>query len=248
MYRSQPYLRQAVFHPDKQPDWQAWPFTVPAVRDVGRIAFHPSVTFFVGENGSGKSTVLEALAQALGFSAEGGSKNVRFQTVENSTSPLHEYLRLIRTPPVPRNHYFLRAESFFNVASYMENIGYTGGYDGRRLHAISHGEAFMALLLNRLKGNGLYLFDEPEAVLSPARQLAALRAIDALAREQSQFIIATHSPILLAYPHARIIRFDADGVSEIAYEDCEHVRLMRDFLNHYPQRLARLLDEEDEES
>lgn len=119
---------------------------------MASIEFHSSVTFFVGESGSGKSTVLEALAQALGFGSEGGSKNVRFQTVENSTSPLHEHLRLIRTPPVPRNHYFLRAESFFNVASYMENIGYTDGYDGRRLHAISHGEAFMALLLNRLKG------------------------------------------------------------------------------------------------
>lgn len=246
MYRSQPYLRQAVLHPDKQPDMRAWPFHLAAVRDIGRMDFHPSVTFFVGENGSGKSTVLEALAVALGFSAEGGTKNTRFQTVENSVSPLHEYLRLIRVPPVPRDYYFLRAESFFNVASYMEGIGYTDGYDGRRLHAISHGEAFMALLLNRLQGNGLYVFDEPEAALSPARQLAALRAIDALARKQSQFIIATHSPILLAYPHARIIRFDADGLSEIAYEDCEHVRLTRDFLNHYPQRVARLLREDED--
>jgi predicted ATPase len=148
--------------------------------------------------------------------------------------------------PEPRDGYFLRAESFFNVATYMDEVGYADTYGVASLHARSHGESFMDLLVNKLRGDGVYLMDEPEAALSPNRQLAALRVIDQLVNAHSQFIIATHSPILLAYPCAKIIRFDASGVSEIAYEDTDHFVVTRDFLNHYPKRLEQLLREDDD--
>ncbi len=241
--RTKPYLLHASFYPDFVPDYDEYPFNIPAVRELENIDFHPNVTFFVGENGSGKSTVLEAIAVALGFGAEGGTKNVQFRTVD-SVSPLHGALRLARGVPQPRDGYFLRAESFFNVASYMDDVGYVDGYGGS-LHAKSHGESFMAVLVNKLKGNGIYLFDEPEAALSPNRQLATLTAIHQLVEDSSQFVIATHSPILLSYPHAKIIQFDSSGVSEVAYEDTEHYAVTRDFLNHYPRRLEQLLSDED---
>ena len=242
--RSKPYLIHAAFRPDVEINFDEYPFNIAAVRDIGNIEFHPNVTFLVGENGSGKSTVLEGIALALGFGAEGGTKNVQFRTVE-SVSPLHKVLRLARGVPVPRDNYFLRAESFFNVASYMDEVGYVDAYGGS-LHTRSHGEAFMAVLLNKLRGNGIYLFDEPEAALSPNRQLACLRALNDLVEASSQLIIATHSPILLSYPHAKIVLFDQSGVSEIAYEDTEHYAVTRDFLDNYPRRLEQLMaDDED---
>ncbi len=237
--RTRPYLIRATFRPDAALDFDRHPFDVPAVRELERIDFHPNVTFLVGENGTGKSTVLEGLAMALGFGPEGGTKNVRFSTVA-SVSGLHEALRLVRGVPVPKDGYFLRAESFFNVASYMDEAGYTTGYGGS-LHARSHGEAFMAVLVHKLRGDGIYLMDEPEAALSPSRQLAALRAIHDLVEAGSQFIIATHSPILLAYPHARIFQFDGSGLAEVAYEDTEHFAITKDFLNAWPRRLRQLL-------
>jgi predicted ATPase len=141
----------------------------------------------------------------------------------------------------PKDGYFLRAESFFNVATYMDEVGYLEGYGNRSLHARSHGEAFMALLTHKFRGHGLYLLDEPEAALSPNRQLAALSAIHQLVQESSQFIIATHSPILQSYPNARILQFDGAGISEVQYEDTEHFSVTRDFLNNYPRRLEQLL-------
>lgn len=243
--RCSPHLLHASFRPDVQLDFDCYPFSIPAVRDLPNIRFHPQVTFFVGENGAGKSTVLEALALALGFGPEGGTRNVQLRTTE-SVSPLHEVLRLARAAPVPRDGYFLRAESFFNVATYMDEVGYIRGYGDKSLHARSHGEAFISLLTDKFKGNGLYLLDEPEAALSPSRQLAALCAIHKLACDASQFIIATHSPILLAYPQARIVLFDASGLTEIGYEDTEHYAVTRDFLSHYPKRVQQLLDEMDD--
>ena len=238
--RSKPYLLHASFHPDAQIDYESYPFNIPAVRELGNIDFHPNVTFFVGENGSGKSTVMEGLAVALGFGAEGGTKNVQFRTAE-SISPLHDSLRLARGVPKPRDGYFLRAESFFNVATYMDETGYLEGYGGKSLHTQSHGESFMAVLVNKLRGDGIYLLDEPEAALSPSRQLAALSAIHQLVEDASQFVIATHSPILLSYPHAKIIQFDGSGVSEVDFEDTEHFAVTRDFLNNYSNRLEQLL-------
>jgi len=238
--RTKPYLLHASFRPDAAIDYDSYPFSIPAVRELGNIRFHSNVTFFVGENGSGKSTVLEGIAIALGFGSEGGTRNVQFRTAE-SISQLHETIRLVRSSPKPRDGYFLRAESFFNVATYMDETGYLQGYGGRSLHTQSHGESFMAVLLNKLRGNGIYLLDEPEAALSPSRQLAALGAIHQLVEDASQFIIATHSPILLSYPHANIIQFDGSGVSEVAYEDTEHFAVTRDFLNNYPRRLEQLL-------
>ena len=241
--RTKPYLLHASFRPDIDIDWDAYPFSIPAVRELGNIDSHPNVTFFVGENGAGKSTVLEGLAVALGFGSEGGTKSVQFRTAD-SVSPLHESLRLARGVPKPTDGYFLRAESFFNVATYMDETGYLQGYGGKSLHTQSHGESFMAVLLNKLRGNGIYFLDEPEAALSPNRQLAALRAIHQLVEDRSQFVIATHSPILLSYPHAKIIQFDQSGISEVAFEDTEHFAVTRDFLNNYPRRLEQLLSDD----
>ena len=225
--RLKPYLLRASLRTDVELDFGSYPFNISAVRDLAKIDFHPNVTFFVGKNGAGKSTVLEAIAIALGFGPERGTKNVQFRTVD-SVSPLHEALRLARAVPQPEDGYFLRAESFFNVASYMDDVGYVQGYGGS-LHARSHGESFMAVLLEK-----------------PNRQLDALSAIPQLVEDSSQFVIAMHSPVLLSYPHARIIQFDQAGLSEVTYEDTEHYAVTRDFLNNYPRRLEQLLADGEE--
>ncbi|MGF6607274.1 putative ATPase [Paraburkholderia sp. WSM4175] len=237
-----PYLQQVSLRDDLEFDFEAFPLSLPAVRELGTLEFHPDVTFFVGENGSGKSTVVEAIAVALGFGPEGGTKSVQFRTAD-TVSSLHAMLRLIKSFRKPSDSYFLRAESFYNVATYMDEVDYLKGYGGRSLHKVSHGESFMATISNKLRGNGLYIMDEPESALSPTRQLAALSAIHKLVQDESQFIIATHSPILLAYPRAKIYQFDSSGIYEIDYEDTEHYAITRDFLNHYSKRLGDLLED-----
>lgn len=243
MLTAKPYLREVSLRQDFGIDFDQYPFNIPSVQLMNTVQFHPDVTFLVGENGSGKSTILEGIALALGYGPEGGTVNVQFQTAE-SVSSLHRALRLGRSFKKPQDGYFLRAESFFNVATYMDKVGYLGGYGDRSLHARSHGESFMALLTEKLRGKGLYLLDEPEAALSPNRQLAALAAIHHLVQDDSQFIIATHSPILLAYPNARILQLDESGLSEVHYENTEHYAVTRDFLNNYPRRLEQLLSDE----
>lgn len=239
-FAAKPYLQRIWTDFGSDVDAGAFPFNVPAVRDLQQIEFHADVTFFVGENGSGKSTVLEAIALMLGFGVEGGPMSIQLLDTLGERSALARHLRMSRSVRRPKYGYFMRAESFFNVATYMDKeIGST--YGGRQLHARSHGEAFMSVLLDKFRSDGLYLLDEPEAALSPNRQLAALRAIDQLVQQRSQFIIVTHSPILLAYPNAKILAFDACGISEIAYEDTEHYAVTRDFLNHYPRRIEQLL-------
>jgi predicted ATPase len=243
--RDRPYLQQAQFRPGAEINFEDYPFNIPAIRNLEKVLFHVNVTFLVGENGSGKSTILEALAVSLGLGAEGGTKNTQFHT-SNTVSPLHNALRLIRGVPKPKDAYFLRAESFYNVATYMDEVGYLDAYGGKSLHRQSHGESFMAVLLNKLRGNGIYLLDEPEAALSPSRLLAALCAIHNLVNESSQFIIATHSPILLAYPHAKIVQLDGFGVREVSLNDTEHFSVTRDFLNNHEARLRDLLNGADD--
>jgi predicted ATPase len=228
--------------------FDAYPFSLPAVRQLDKLAFHPSVTFFVGENGSGKSTLLEAIAICCGFNAEGGSKNFNFGTRE-SHSPLHQYLRIAKGFRKPRDGFFLRAESFYNVASEIDRLadGIINSYGGKSLHEQSHGESFMSLLVHRLGGNGLYILDEPEAALSPQRQMAALAHIHRLVRRGSQFIIATHSPILMAYPDATIYSCSGEGIEAVDYFDTEHYKVTHDFLANPKRMLDVLLADADDE-
>jgi predicted ATPase len=244
---SKQYIAEIRLKREAVGSFDKYPFSLAAVRPLERLELHPAVTFFVGENGSGKSTLLEAIAVACGFNAEGGSKNFRFGTRE-SHSELHRYLSVARGVPRPRDGFFLRAESFFNVATEIEKLDAEPGagppigpsYGQRPLHEQSHGESFLALLLNRFRGEGLYLLDEPEAALSPSRQLSVITRIHDLVQENSQFIIATHSPILMAYPHAFIYAFSFKGIERIVYEKTEHYRVTRDFLSN-PKRMLHVL-------
>ena len=243
------FVRSVVLRREKVASFDQYPFSLPAIKSLQQIDLHAKVTFFVGENGSGKSTLLEAIAVALGFNAEGGSKNFRFGT-RRSHSVLNEYLRIVKGVKRPRDGFFLRAESFFNVATEIEKLDaepsfgppVIDSYGGRSLHEQSHGESFLALMLERFGGRGLYILDEPEAALSPQRQLAVLSRIHDLVLDDSQFIVATHSPILMAYPDACIYRCDKDGLTQVDYQDTDHFKVTRDFLAN-PERMLRVLME-----
>jgi predicted ATPase len=237
-----PYLIDITLLRDSIPSFDEYPFCLPAIRDLRTLEFHPDVTFFIGENGTGKSTLMEAIAQLLRYNPEGGNKNTLFSTRETHSN-LYKYLRPGKSYKTPTDGYFLRAESFYNVASYVDDIGYMEGYGGKSLHAQSHGESFLALLNNKFRGNGLYLLDEPEAALSPSRQLSALAVIHRLVKSNSQFIIATHSPIIMAYPKARIYQFSETGIHEIEYEETEHYKISKDFFNRRELMLSVLLEE-----
>ena len=235
-----PYLQKITIDWQSIDDPKIYPFSIPAIASIEDISFHPDVTFIAGENGAGKSTLIEAIAIAMGFGPEGGTKNVKIRSADD-VSTLSNHIKLAKSYKRPKDGYFLRAESFYNVATYMDELNYLEGYGGKSLHARSHGEAFFSALTEKLRGNGLYIFDEPEATLSPGRQMAALTAIHDLVTTESQFIIATHSPILMAYPNAKILLLDEHGLSEIEYENTEHYRVTRDFLNRYPAMLKHLL-------
>jgi predicted ATPase len=241
MHKPKPYIRS--IHLKAGFNKKSYPFTIPAVAHLDNMQFHEDVTFFVGENGSGKSTVLEAIAMVMGFSAQGGTRNVRIDDAGGS-SGLHEFVNAKKSYAHPKDYYFLRAESFYNIASYMDEVGYLDSYGGKSLHLQSHGESFMATLVNKFRGKGLYLLDEPEAALSPSKQLAALVRIHDLVQDGSQFIIATHSPVLLSYPSSKIIVFDSDGVRQVEYEQTEHYSITRDFLNNYKRRLDQLFSDD----
>ncbi len=212
---------------------------IEAIKGLEEIAFTSPITFFVGENGSGKSTVLEAMAIACGFNPEGGSRNYRFSTYD-SHSELCEAMRVVRGFRRPGWGYFLRAESFYNVATKEEDY-VDALHPSQRFHEKSHGESFLAIAQTQLKPNGLYFLDEPEAALSPQRQLTLLAEIDECAREESQFIIVTHSPILLGIPGARILTFDSGQVHDCAYEETDSYQVTEMFINNRRQILTRLI-------
>lgn len=212
----------------------------------GGLYFERAVTFIVGENGTGKSTLLEAIAAAMGFNPEGGGRNFTFST--NAThSELWEYIDTLKTV-APNDGYFLRAESLYNLASNIDEMDslpsfdppVIKGYGGVSLHRQSHGESFLSLIQNRLGGGGLYIFDEPESALSPMRLLTLLSEIDRLAKAESQLIIATHSPILMAYPSAEIIELKEGGIRKTQYKETEHYKITKQFLDD-PERILRHL-------
>lgn len=235
-----PFLLEFRLRREEVEDFSHYPFALPAIRDLETLEFHPKVTFFVGENGSGKSTLMEAIAVALGINPEGGSKHFNFST-RNSHSHLGNYLTPRRGSSREEDGYFLRAESFYNVATNIEQLDVGHNYGPRALHEQSHGESFLALAIHRLKRNGIFLMDEPEAALSPLRQLGMLKIFHELVTNRnSQLIIATHSPILMAYPDAWIYDLSSGKPTLIDYESTEHYNLTRDFLNNYRKYLDEI--------
>lgn len=243
------YLRSIKLNRESIPSFNKYPFRLPSVKGLEELSFHPNVTFLIGENGMGKSTLLEAIAVALGFNPEGGSFNFNFSTYD-SHSPLSNYLKIIRGIDKPKDGFFLRAESFYNVASNIEELDKEIGgrriidsFGGVSLHEQSHGEAFFATFLHRFSGNGIYILDEPEAALSPLRQMSMLTRIHDLVNDHSQFIIATHSPIIMAYPDAKIVEFTEDGIRESKLEDTNHYRIMKQFFEDKNRMLYHLLKE-----
>ena len=241
------YIR-SLYIKEKPPEC-SYLSSLPVVKNLQKLKelrFTSNVTFLVGENGTGKSTLLEAIAVSTGFNAEGGTRNFRFSTADTH-SELNEYITVVKGLH-PRDGFFLRAESFYNVASYIDELdrepsfgGFViDGYGGISLHEQSHGESFLALVKNRFGGNGIYLLDEPEAALSPSRQMTLMVLMNELVRENSQFIIATHSPILMAFPDAQVIELTEDDIRTVPYRQTEHFQLTRRFLNN-PEKMLEML-------
>lgn len=241
--RSEPFLR-GVNSLDEKWDPSGYPFNVKAFSRGIHLELRSRVTFFVGENGSGKSTLLEGIAECCGFNPEGGSRDHHYATFADR-SPLAQALRLSWLPKVTEG-FFLRAESFYNFATYIEQVSNLLPYGGKSLHEQSHGESFLALFVNRFE-QGIYILDEPEAALSPLRQLSFLRIIHELERSNhAQFLISTHSPIILGYPGAVLFSLDGESIEETTYEETQHYQLTRDFLN-CPERYFKSLFETPEE-
>lgn len=247
----------------KVTDEDSYVFSLPAIKNLNQLDMSKKVTFFVGENGTGKSTLLEAIAVNMGFNPEGGTRNFNFASNETH-SLLYKYLTVVKGVKRPKDGFFLRAESFYNVATEVDRLkkitlasyflgeaavpsdsdnSFLNDYGGKSLHNQSHGESFMSLVLNRFKGNSLYILDEPEAALSPTRQLSLLVQINELVKQNCQFIIATHSPILLAYPNADIFVLNDNDIKLTKYEDTEHYTITKQFLNNPMQMLKYLFEE-----
>jgi len=239
--RNTSYVRYVELIGDRIDSFSDYPFCLPAVKTLDILPLHPNVTFFVGENGTGKSTLLEAIAICWGFNPEGGTNNFRFSS-HASHSDLWKYIRLVREAQRPLDGFFLRAESFYNVATYIDELEIINSYGGRSLHEQSHGESFFAAFMNRFSGQGLYILDEPEAALSPLRQMALLSRIHELVKANSQFIIATHSPIIMAYPDSLIYQLSEDGFTETTYEETDNYQIVKDFITDRRKMLQILLD------
>lgn len=226
-----------------------FPFNLAFINNFQELKLHPNVTYIIGENGMGKSTLLEGIAICYGFNPEGGTLNFNFSSYD-SHSTLDEHLRLVKGVNRAKDHFFFRAETFYNVATNIEDLDKEPGlgpkiidsYGGKSLHEQSHGESFFSAFIERFQGNGLYILDEPEAALSPLRQMSMLARINELVNQGSQFIISTHSPIIMAYPNAKIIQLTEDGMSESTLEDTLHYSLMKQFFedkDHFLHHLFR---------
>lgn len=230
------YIRKITLKKEEIPNLEEYPFNIKVLKNFNALEIKSPVTFLIGENGTGKSTLIEALAIACGLNPEGGTQNFSFLT-KNTHSNLYKYISLNKIG-IPETKYFLRAESFYNVSSEIvrlkEEDSYYNIYDyyGGNLHECSHGESFIKLVKNRFTKNGLYILDEPEAALSPSRQMTLLALINDLVNEGSQFIIATHSPILIAYRNGTIYDLD-NNFKEISYTDTEIYKVYKMFLDRY---------------
>jgi len=234
-------------------DFKKYPFSLHIIKNLKRIEFPTQVTFFVGENGTGKSTILEGIAENVGFGAEGGNKNIEFKTSREETYLAAKSLAnsfTLSWRNKPKDGYFFRAESFFNVANYIDLLAKNTGadiynfYGGKSLHEQSHGESFLSFFSSRLTNGGFFILDEPEAALSPQHQLCLMRIIHDMRKESNpQFIIATHSPILLAYPNATIYSCDGDTLTKIKYTDTQHYQITKDFLDNPSRYLHHLFQD-----
>lgn len=239
-------LKKLTLRRDCVQNWEVYPFSVPAIHGLTELAFRSRICFLAGENGSGKSTLLEAIAAHYGFGREGGTRSFRNDSTESNRSiePLVKALRLSFDKRTGAG-FFLRAESLFNVASHVDELALTTFYGGPSLHTRSHGETFFTLMDLKFRRNGLFLLDEPEAALSPQRQLSFLVLIHDVLRKfkDAQFIISTHSPVLLAYPKAQILSFDEGKIQEIEYEQTGSFQVVHNFLNNREQFLEELFAE-----
>lgn len=231
-------------------DKESYIAELPAVKflaEGGKIDTSAPVTVFVGENGTGKSTLLEGIAVAFGFNPEGGSRNFDFSTAATH-SGLFKHISLTKRA-YPKDGFFLRAESFYNVATYIDSIDdgdFIKGYGGVSLHEQSHGESFLSLALNRFRGRGLYILDEPEAALSPQSIMTLIAQMGRLTKEEdSQFIIATHSPMIMAFPGARVYEFSEEGIEEKDYRETEHFQLMKSFMQNSDRMMRYILENEE---
>jgi len=241
------YIRSIELLENDSINWSRYPHNLDAVKHLKELDFHENVTFFSWENGSGKSTILEAIAVQYWFNPEGWSKNFNFSSKETH-SQLETNIRIAKWISLPKDWYFLRAESFYNLASNIDDLDeemsfwppLIDSYWWTSLHEQSHWESFFSLFMERLWWNGIYIFDEPEAALSPEKQLALLSRIHELVIQKSQFIIATHSPILLSYPNAKIIEINSKGYHDISYKESQNYNVYKSFIDN-PERIIEQL-------
>ncbi|GFZ92378.1 ATPase AAA [Paenibacillus marchantiophytorum] len=243
------FLRQIQLKRQSVSSYNHYPFNLGVIKSLDKLDFHPKVTYIVGENGMGKSTLMESIAVAWGFNAEGGTINFSFST-RSTHSNLYEFIKLIKGPHRPKDGFFFRAESYYNLATHIDDLDsqfsfgrpIKDSYGGKSLHEQSHGESFFSTFVNRFGGKGLYILDEPEAALSPLRQMAMLARIHELVQQNSQFIISTHSPILMAYPDSVIYNLSPDGIEVRSLEETDHYVIMRQFLNNKDNMLKHLFE------